>query len=258
MTVLHIGVGGKIIWSKTLGFQERNTVENNHNFSRFVSISTTFASRFLCASLSTSCIHQLANHPTTILMDAAAITTKSPAAALDAAAITTKNLAAAAATEIVEFLDLTQDDDAPHFTAPYVTLQKFHPKSSTAAYSTPEQAMEALLKNRLKRKFWAARNNKRYKATVIDLTAMEDPAALTADPASDDSTVEYEVDTVINLTAMEDDDPAALTADPASDDSTVEYEVEDETFYIDLTPPYYNIALAADPTSDASSVYYSE
>jgi hypothetical protein len=186
-------------------------------------------------------------------MDAAAITTKSPTAAartLDAVAITTKSPAAAAGTEFIEVLELTQNEDASQFTiqeihtkhhsarvvdhidfildddVAYISSHKVQPKRVTAKYHTSETAMKALLKRRREKSLQTARNHKRYKPTMI------------------------------NLTAMEDDDPAALTADPASDDSMVD---DEETFYIGLTPPYYSIAPAApaaDPTSDDSAVEY--
>jgi hypothetical protein len=63
-----------------------------------------------------------------------------------------------------------------------ITLREVRPKHATATYPTSEGAMEALLKKRLKRKFWAARNNKRYKRSVIDLTITHDEEGLTTVP----------------------------------------------------------------------------
>jgi hypothetical protein len=129
---------------------------------------------------------------------------------MDAAVATTTSPAAAIATEIVEFLDRSQDDESRNFillevhtkgheaTAAtkfvghidlaqgddvvHITLQEVRPKRATATVPTSEEAMEALLKKWLTRKFRAARNNKRYKRSVIDLTITDDEEDLTTVP----------------------------------------------------------------------------
>jgi hypothetical protein len=52
----------------------------------------------------------------------------------------------------------------------YLDLEETQPKAVTEHYSSSGQALEALLKKRLKTKCRAARNNKRYKESVVDLT----------------------------------------------------------------------------------------
>jgi hypothetical protein len=64
--------------------------------------------------------------------------------------------------ELVKCLDLTQDDDLAYFTPMNVPAQP--------AFPTAGRAMENVLKKRLMRRLMAAKNKKRYKAAVIDLT----------------------------------------------------------------------------------------
>ena len=83
--------------------------------------------------------------------------------------IHTKGQEATAATKFVEHIDLAQDDGVEHF-----TLQEVRPKRVATTYPTLEGAVEALMKKRLKRKLRAARNKKRYKRSVTDLTITDD------------------------------------------------------------------------------------
>jgi hypothetical protein len=89
--------------------------------------------------------------------------------------VQTKDHATTAETKTVECLDLTQNDDVP-----YLSQKRVQQKSATATYSTSEEALEAILKKRMKKRSRAARRNKRYKASMIDLT--EDEVAHTSAP----------------------------------------------------------------------------
>jgi hypothetical protein len=126
---------------------------------------------------------------------------------------------------IVAHIDLTLDDDGPVITSHEVPKKRSRPARMTAngtapkkhvnfyTYQTLGAAREALQKGQREKTRRAARNHKRHKPPVIDLTAMEDddPAAPAADPTSGDSTVDYSQE---------------------SDDSEVE-----DVFYIGLTAP---------------------
>jgi hypothetical protein len=82
--------------------------------------------------------------------------------------IRVKGQARTVRVKTVGYLDLTQDEDAPSF-----SLLRVQQKDATTMYSTSEEALEAVLKKRIKQRSRAAKSNKRLKASVIDLTGDE-------------------------------------------------------------------------------------